>query len=76
MILSHSSIDCASTSVRTAKPLQKTTHRLEELNLSVRQVTQHLLHLGLFPVLENNLFPQRFLAEGMGRLMSSRNRIL
>ena len=55
MILSHSSIAYASTSARVAILSQK-TYRLVELNLGVRQVAQHLLHLSFFPVLEDRLF--------------------
>lgn len=76
MILSHSSIACASTSDRITKLSQTTAYRFEELDLSIRQVAQNFPHLGFFCVLENRLLPQRFLAEGIGCLVSGRNRIL
>jgi len=53
-----------------------TAYRFEEFDLSLRQVTQNLLHLGFFSVLENRLLSQRFLAEGIGRIVSGRNRLL
>ena len=52
------------------------THRLIEFNLCVRQASQHLLHLGFFRILENYLLSQRFFAESIRSLMSSRHRIL
>ena len=76
MILSHSSIACASPSARTTSVPQKITHRLIELNLSAGQIAQHLLHLGFFRVLEDRLLSQSFLTEGIGSVMSSRHRIL
>lgn len=76
MILSHSSVAYIFKLARTVNPLRSITHRLKELNLSACQVAQHLLHLGFFCVLENRLFSQGFLAEGIGCLVSSRHCIL
>ena len=57
MILSHSSTAWVSASARITIHLGKTTHRLKEVDLGTRQVTQHLLHLGFLRVLEDRLLP-------------------
>jgi hypothetical protein len=55
MILSHSSIAYASALVWATELFQKTTYRLEELDLRICEVTQNLLHLGFLCILENRL---------------------
>lgn len=64
MIRSHSSMACGEKSAGTLNEFsERATHRFVELNLPVREVAQHLLHLGLFRVLEDGLLPKYLFAE-------------
>lgn len=63
MIRSHSSIACSGTSTEILSHHKRVTYRFVEFDLSVREVVQHLLHLGVLRVLKDGLLPKDLLAE-------------